>query len=122
EASGPAWDFLAGSDLVIADFAQAYDLLHFLPLLAGGKPRLVLEYHGITPPRFSAGPQRAKLEEGLAQRGLVWCADFALVHSRFTRGELVQATGFPEARVFQLDFPLDERFHPGIPEWSLRAH
>jgi hypothetical protein len=72
QASGPAWEFLESADLVIADLAQAYDLLHFLPLLAGGKPRLVLEYHGITPPRYCAGPQRAALEQGLAQRGLVW--------------------------------------------------
>ena len=121
EASGPAWTYLEGADLVIADFAQDYDLLHFLPLLAGGKPRLLLEYHGISPPRLWPGPQRVSLEQGLAQRGLVWCADYALVHSRFTRGDLIQATGFPESRVFQLDFPLDERFHPGPPQWSLRT-
>src|SRR5271169_5465558 len=40
EASGTAWTYLEGADLVIADFAQDYGLLHFLPLLAGGKPRL----------------------------------------------------------------------------------
>src|SRR4051794_38235076 len=48
QPDGPAWDFLAGADLVIAQYAQFYDLLHFLPLLAGGKPRLLLDYHGVT--------------------------------------------------------------------------
>jgi glycosyltransferase involved in cell wall biosynthesis len=122
EASGPAWEFLKDADLVIADFAQAYDLLHFLPLLAGNKPRLVLEYHGITPPRFWSGPQRAALEQGLAQRGLVWCADYALVHSRFAGDELVRPTGFPRERVLQLDFPLDERLCAGPARWSVRDH
>ncbi|HWY88845.1 MAG TPA: glycosyltransferase [Gemmataceae bacterium] len=120
ESHGPAWTYLEDADLVIADFAQDYDLLQFLPLLAGGKPRLLLEYHGVTPPHLWAGPQRACLEQGQARRGLVWCADYALVHSRFTRDDLVRATGFPESRVFQLDFPLDKRFHPGAPAWSLR--
>src|SRR5262249_31687433 len=83
QKSGAAWEFLKGADLVIADFAVAYDLLQFLPLLAGGKPRLVLEYHGVTPPRFWPGPQRVLLERSLSERGLVWCADYALVHSRF---------------------------------------
>src|SRR5258708_21824390 len=46
---GPVWDYLAGADLVIAQYAQAYELLHFLPLLAGGKPRLLLGYHSVTP-------------------------------------------------------------------------
>src|SRR5579863_6902133 len=42
EARGPVWTYLEHADLVIADFAQDYDLLQFLPLLAGGKPRLLL--------------------------------------------------------------------------------
>jgi glycosyltransferase involved in cell wall biosynthesis len=113
QTSGPVWEFLAGADLVIADLAEAYDLLHFLPLLAGGKPRLLVDYHGITPAHLWSGWRRADLEEGLGRRGLAWCADYALVHSGFMHGDLVGATGFPADRVFQLDFPLHERFHPG---------
>src|SRR5271166_3636749 len=67
--TGPAWDFLSSADLVIVDFAQAYDLLYFLPLLSNGKPRLLLEYHGITPPQFWNGAQRVCLDQGLSQRG-----------------------------------------------------
>jgi glycosyltransferase involved in cell wall biosynthesis len=122
QAQGPVSEFLRTADLVIADLAQAYELLHFLPLLAGGKPRLVVEYHGVAPPGRWPGAQRMELEQGLAQRGLVWCADFALVHSAFTGAELLKATGFPQERIFQLDFPLDDRFHRGVPQWRLRAH
>lgn len=72
--TGDVWDFLAGADLVIVDFAQDYALLHYLPLLAGGRPRLLVEYHGITPPHLWTGPQKAALEQGLARRNLLWCA------------------------------------------------
>jgi glycosyltransferase involved in cell wall biosynthesis len=120
KSNGPVWDFLEGSDLVIADFSQAYELLPFLPLLAGGKPRLILEYHGITPPRIMPPAQRAALENGLAQRGLAWCVDFVLVHSQFIGAELRQATDFPPDRILQIDFPLDDRFQPNPAQGSLR--
>ncbi len=119
--SGPVWDFLAGADLVIADYAQYHDLLHFLPLLAGKKPRLLLEYHGVTAPDLWPSPQRERLEKSRAERGLVWCADAALVHSRFMCRDLIQATGYPAGRIVQLDFPMDERFHPAPSDSFLRA-
>src|SRR5437764_7831190 len=34
-ADGPAWDYLRQSDLVFAVYAQYFDLLHYLPRLAG---------------------------------------------------------------------------------------
>src|SRR2546421_203865 len=42
ERCGPVWEYLAGADLVIVQFAHACDLFHYLPLLAGGKPRLLI--------------------------------------------------------------------------------
>ena len=36
------------------------------------------------------------------QRGLVWCADAAFVHSQYTRRELLQPTGFPSERCWSL--------------------
>src|SRR4051794_38451848 len=70
ERRGPVWDFLADADLVIAQYSQGYDLLHFLPMLAGGKPRLLLDYHSVTPPRLWPGANREALHDGLRQRGL----------------------------------------------------
>jgi O-antigen biosynthesis protein len=114
EAQGPTWDYLAGADLVIAQFAQACTLLNFLPLLAGGKPRLLLDYHGVTPPALWTGVQREALEQGERQRGLVWCVDEAIAHSEFTRQELLTATGFPPERVHNLPLVVDrQRFQPG---------
>ncbi len=114
EACGPVWEFLAGADLVIVQYAQACDILQFLPLLAGGKPRLLLDYHSITPPELWSGPRRDALVEGLCQRGLIWCVDAAIAHSEFTRQELVAATGFPAERIHRLPLVVDHaRFRPG---------
>jgi glycosyltransferase involved in cell wall biosynthesis len=114
ETSGPVWDEIAGADLVIAQYPQAYELLHFLPLLAGYKPRLLLDYHGVTPPELWSGPNREALEQGQRLRGMVWCADEAIAHSEFNRQELAAATGFPAERIHRLPLVVDrERFRPG---------
>jgi glycosyltransferase involved in cell wall biosynthesis len=114
EPRGPVWDFLAGADLVIAQYSQACDLLHFLPLLAGGKPRLLLDYYGVTPAYLWTSPNREALEQSLRQRGIAWCADAVVAHSEFTRQELIAATAFPAERIRLLPFVVDRaRFHPG---------
>jgi glycosyltransferase involved in cell wall biosynthesis len=110
--SGPeplpdARDFLTGADLVIAEYGQHYPLLGLLPVLAGGKPRLLIDYHGVTPPNLWGTHNREALETGLRQRGLVWCADAVIVHSRFTRRDLLGHTQFPEERCHQVGFPID---------------
>lgn len=111
---GPAWDYLIHADLVMADYAQFYDLLHYLPLLVGRKPRLVLDYHGVTPARHWQGPQRDLQERSARQRAVVWCADVALAHSQFAKDELHRATGYPTDRINVLPYPTDqELFHPG---------
>src|SRR5439155_8432578 len=86
---GEGWRFLASCDLVIVEYGQHYGLLELLPLLAGGKPRVIFDYHGVTPLDLWGAHNREALEKGLPQRGLVWCADAAVAHSRFTRGELL---------------------------------
>jgi glycosyltransferase involved in cell wall biosynthesis len=114
EPSGPVWDYLSGADLVIAQFSQGCELLHYLPMLAGGKPRLMLDYHGVTPPELWPGSNWEALEQGLRQRGLIWCVDAAITHSDFTRRELTAATGFPAERIHRLPLVVDAtRFRPG---------
>ena len=107
ESDGAAWQFLAEADLVIVEYSQYYDLLHFLPLLVGGKPKLLVDYHGVTPPSAWRGPNEENLARGLGQRGLVWCADAVICHSRFTAEELMGATGFPPDGIQRLSFPMD---------------
>jgi O-antigen biosynthesis protein len=119
---GAAWEFIAGADLVVAEYGQYYALLGLLPLLAGGKPRVLVDYYGVTPPELWGGHNREALERGVRFRGLVWCADAALVHSRCTAGELTGACRFPTARVHQIGLPVDEtRGQPGPPQKNPRA-
>jgi glycosyltransferase involved in cell wall biosynthesis len=118
---GDGWDFLAAADLVIAEYGHAYPMLGLLPLLAGGKPRILIDYHGVTPPELWGAHHRDLLDQGQRQRGLVWCADAALVHSRFTREELTRPTGFPADRVYPAGYVVDGgRWRPGPPRIDLR--
>src|SRR5262249_46041311 len=87
-----------------------YPLLELLPALAGGKARIVFDYHGITPREFWSTGRSQAIQEGAAQRGLVWCGDAAVAHSRFTRRELLDRTAFPQARTHQLGHAIDTQW------------
>jgi glycosyltransferase involved in cell wall biosynthesis len=122
ELAEDCWEFLSSADLAIVEYGQYYRLLEWLPLLAGGKARLLFDYHGVTPTVFCEGPNREALERGIRHRGLVWCCDAALVHSRFTLQELCGQTAFPSERISDLDYPVDtSRFCPGRPRRHLSA-
>lgn len=113
---GDAWNFTRVADLVIADYSQYYPLLNWLPLLAGHRPRVVLDYHGVTPPELWGPHQREPLEQGVRRRDLVWFADAAVTHSSFARRELVGATHFPADRLFQLGYVIERPDdHPPAP-------
>jgi glycosyltransferase involved in cell wall biosynthesis len=120
EPKGDGWRFLASADLVLVEYGHYYRLLELLPLLRGGKGRILLDYHGVTPPDLWPAHNREGIEAGLRNRGLVWCADAAVAHSRFTRAELQEATGFPPDRLSCLAHPTDTGFFsPGAPDQSL---
>jgi O-antigen biosynthesis protein len=118
---GPHWRFLTSVDLVIVEYGQHYGLLDLLPLLAGGKPRVLFDYHGVTPPDLGGANHRDALERGRRLRGLVWYADAAAVHSHFARGELLDDTRFPPGVTYQLGYPVDSSwFTPGPAAATLR--
>lgn len=110
EPKGEAWRFLASADLVIVEYGQYYRLLELLPLLAGGKGRVLFDYHGVTPTELWPAHNREAVEAGARQRGLVWAADAAVVHSQFTYRELRDVTAFPLERCFCLGHPIDLGF------------
>lgn len=117
-----SWEFLSSADLILIEYGQYYRLLEWLPLLAGGKPRLLFDYHGVTPVEFWGTGNREALENGIRRRGLVWCCDAALVHSRFSCDELCSQTAFPSEHIFVLDYPVDtSRFCRGSPRRHLFA-
>lgn len=118
---GPAWDELRQADLVFAVYGQYYELLQYLPLLAGAGPRIVFEYLGVTPPEFWPARQRESLDVTRRRRGFAWCADHVLTISAFARRELLDATDFPPEHVTILPPALAAEFdHAGPPDPSLR--
>lgn len=109
EASGPAWEYLAEADLVVAVYAQHYALLDFLPMLAGGRPRVLLHYHGVTPPELWRGPIPEAVARGARQRGFAWCADHVLTDSLALQDELIAATDLPAERIARLPLVVDRQ-------------
>ena len=93
-------------DLLIVEYGQYYRLLELLPMVAGKGPRILFDYHGVTPPQLWDGLAEA-LREGQKHRAFVWYADQAVVHSQFMRKELCDATGYPSERVHQLPLWFD---------------
>jgi O-antigen biosynthesis protein len=121
EPRGEGWKFLRKCDLVVVDYSQAYSLLGLLPLLAAERPRVILDYHGVTPPEFWGGSNTEALADGQRWRGLVGFADAALVHSRSSHRELLTPTRFPTERTTSLGYPIDTSFwEPGPTTRDLR--
>ena len=119
QPAGQGWQFLATADLAVVEYSQYYSLLELLPLIALGKPRILFDYHGVTPAGLWENHHREALEKGARQRGLAWFADSVLAHSEFTRRDL-QASGLPTERLHVLAHPLDlGRFTPGRPRRHL---
>src|SRR5262249_683357 len=113
--------YLRGADLVVAEYGVHYELLHLLPALAGARPRILFDYFGVTPRRVLEAEDRHRLEESESNRGLVWCADIAIIHSQFTADELHTATGFPVNRMVQIPCGVDlQQFSPGFPPIDVR--
>src|SRR5262245_1778088 len=106
ETKGDDWEFLSSADFIVVEYGHYYPLLELLPALMGAKPRILFNYHGVTPAEWWEGRARAAQEAAL-HRGLVWCADGAVVHSRFTRRELLERSGFPPGRTHQLGHAFD---------------
>src|SRR4051812_38948495 len=110
--------FLADCDLIVVEYSQYFPALDLLPRLAGGKPRVVFDYHGVTPPALGAANHRDALGRGGRMRGLAAFADAAFAHSRFAARELFDGSGVtPDT----LGYPVDlDVFTPGEPATDLR--
>jgi len=104
---GPVWDYLRQADLVIAVYAQACELWQYLPMLTGLGPRILFDYHGVTPPNLWHDQQREGLHASQRERGYVWFADHAITASEFTCHELQHATKFDVEQITAMPLPID---------------
>src|SRR5262245_55508520 len=114
EPHGDGWRFITSADLVLVEYGQYYAQLGLLPLLAGGRPQILIDYHGVTPPELWGNHNREAMRKGERYRGLVWLADAVLVHSAFTRGEIVAGCRFPVERVHHLGFAVGDEFFAAV--------
>lgn len=121
ETTGPGWQTLEQSDLVCVEYSQYYPLLDLLPLLADGRRKILLDYHGITPPEFAFGRLRDDLLRGQESRGLAALADGVIVHSAYTQSELSSEVPLDPARLHHLGCVVDAHFVPDRPRHSLKA-
>lgn len=91
--------WLCDCDLVLVEFGVASDLLRLLPSLPKPGPRILAEYHGVTPPHLWPSHLRGRWNDSLRDRDLLRWADRVTVLSRFAAQELQQATGLPRVKM-----------------------
>ncbi|HQR07101.1 MAG TPA: glycosyltransferase family 4 protein [Gemmatales bacterium] len=95
-------DYLLSSDLVVAEYGAAYNLMNLLPALSGRGPRIVIDYRGVTPVEFGDTGLQPELEAAVGQRALLWYAEAVIVQSQFAAEELRQNINLPSERIHQL--------------------
>ncbi|MCS6976974.1 MAG: glycosyltransferase family 4 protein [Gemmatales bacterium] len=91
--------WLCESDLVLVEFGVSFGLLHLLPLLPKPGPRILAEYHGVTPPLLWPIHQRWRWEMSLRDRDLLRWADRITVLSDFAARELQEALHLSRERI-----------------------
>ncbi len=104
--SAEEWEYLQSSDLIIAQYGQHYELLDHLPGLVRAKPRILVDYHGVTPPHLWGTHNNKALVQGVRRRDLLWFADAILTHSDFTTNEL-KRFGIPAGRIWKVRYAID---------------
>jgi glycosyltransferase involved in cell wall biosynthesis/SAM-dependent methyltransferase len=110
------------SDLYIYDYPNWYQLVDSIRIVDRGV--VVLDYHGVTPPELWRVPEAMELLERSVEAlpEIVRHADYAIGHSAFTHGELVDKYGYDPVKAFHFPYavPLDD-FTPGDPDPKLMA-
>jgi len=112
--------YLCSADLVLVEFGVSFSLLRLLPALPRPGPKVLFEYHGLTPAEHWEPSQRWRLQPAQLDRGLAWSADLVLTKSRFTQKELARAAGLPAERFRTLPGYVDPS-NPGEPLPDVRG-
>lgn len=99
DVDGEAFRFIAAADLVVVEYGHYFRALEVLPMLAGRRPRILFDYHGVTSSNLWGQHNREAVLEGLGRAGLAWCADRVIAHSCFAANELQQGAGYPRSRI-----------------------
>lgn len=103
-------EYLRAADLLEVEYAGDYDLLCLLPKLAKDGIKIHFDYHGVTPSQWWNQSHQTQSSIATQYRGMVWCAQRAVVHSRFAAQELTAATGYPKNRISVLPCFIPDAF------------
>lgn len=102
------------SDLYIYDYPIWYELVETIHDVDRGV--VIFDYHGVTPPDLWASEEALELLKRSVEEptSLLRYADYAIGHSAFTHGELIERYSFPAEKAFTFPYaiPLDD-FTPG---------
>lgn len=112
---------ILGADLVLLQYLLHYPLMDVARLLPGG--RLVVEYPGITPPRFypPEDPFGLMTAEALRHLDLLDRADAVMVHSEYMRSELGELRPSAADRIEVVPLGVGPAFAPGAASPELRG-
>jgi glycosyltransferase involved in cell wall biosynthesis len=112
--------FFRNADIYIFHYPIFYPLFEAITWVDRGV--VIMDYHGITPPKLWEGDGLDGLIEGLRQRSLSRYADYAIAHSSYAREELLEARAINPERVYVMPYvvPL-EGFQPGPRDAELVA-
>ncbi len=111
-AAKRALRILEQADRFIYHYPIYYPLMETISWIAQGI--VILDYHGITPPHLWEGHNRELLATSQRRLTLAHYADYAIVHSQYTRDELLASGAISGDRVFVLPLPVSlEHFQPG---------
>ncbi len=91
--------WLCECDLILVEFGVTSNLLRLLPSLPRPGPRILAEYHGVTPPHLWPNHLRWRWNDSLRDCDLLRWADRVTVLSRFATQELNDTTGLPRSRM-----------------------
>lgn len=108
---GQALEFLHSADLICVEYSQYYALLDLVPTIVGLKPRIIFDYHGVTPAVLWGKHNREGVVRGAQFRGLLASGDLVLVHSEFAAHELISSIDLPRGRLRKLIYPIEDHFH-----------
>jgi len=108
-------------DCFVFQFVFPYPLLDVIRAVDGG--RVIVDYHGITPPWFFPveDPYWTKARQAMARHGLLDFADVVVVHSRSMADELLRIHPVPPSCVEVVPLGVGPTFGPGPPCGALRA-
>jgi glycosyltransferase involved in cell wall biosynthesis len=107
QASDSILAWLRQSDLILVEYSQYSPVFDAIALVAGGRSKIIFDYHGVTPPALGGASHRDALVRGAESRKLCWFADTAIAHSGFAAKELLDSTHFPNDRTHRLGYPID---------------